>query len=418
MKMLSRLLNKSAMATIQPFQPIRPNPHYADQLVFTKPQAESVSGDYTREGGLKPLKTLLETGARLRPETPGGQELAYKDIRETLQNLLEGAQLWKEKTKGLFVYEVVHQTYRQTGIWALTDLADYTSGRIKIHELTFADSVRRMKNYRENTGLEGSPVLLTYPPDGTINTIIALTQTGPPQACLGNEHGLHRLWKIKDRDLLQKLTAAFARIGTTYLADGHHRLESAEELAREQKEKRLKTYDSISSLYMATDQLRILEYDRVVVPDGPVATDRFFRELAKNFTRQGCSKQPVQPAEQHQLGMCFKGGWYALRAKPHTYQGKNIADALDAALLQEYILAPVFGITDPKTDSRLKCAGGEKALEEIDSLFQEHPQAIAFTLCPLTASQLITVADAGHILPPKSTWIVPKVPYGLLIHRH
>jgi uncharacterized protein (DUF1015 family) len=134
------------MATIHPFSPIRPNPCYADQLVFTKPQAESVSGDYTKEGGLKPLKTLLETGARQRPETPEGQEMAYEDIKNTLQYLLENDQLNQENSPCIFVYEIIHQTYSQTGIWALTSLEDYRKGAIKIHELTFDDSVRRLKN--------------------------------------------------------------------------------------------------------------------------------------------------------------------------------------------------------------------------------------------------------------------------------
>jgi uncharacterized protein (DUF1015 family) len=107
---------------------------------------------------------LLETGARLRPETTEGQEQAYLEIKETLQSLLEQDQLYREELPGIYIYEVVHQTYRQTGVWALTSLEDYREGRIKIHELTFADSVRRMKNYRENTGLEGSPILLTYFP--------------------------------------------------------------------------------------------------------------------------------------------------------------------------------------------------------------------------------------------------------------
>src|ERR1035437_552014 len=157
------------MATIQPFSPIRPNPFYADQLVFTKPQAESVSGDYTKEGGLKPLKTLLETGARLRPETPEGQEMAYQDIKTILQNLLDNDQLNREKSPCIFIYEIVHETYNQTGVWALTSLEDYRKGDIKIHELTFDDSVRRLKNYRASTRLEGSPILLTYPPDAIIN---------------------------------------------------------------------------------------------------------------------------------------------------------------------------------------------------------------------------------------------------------
>ncbi|MES2113193.1 MAG: DUF1015 domain-containing protein [Bacteroidota bacterium] len=407
------------MATIRPFKPIRPDPFYAGQLVFTKPQAESVSGDYTQAGGLKPLKTLLETGARLRPETPEGQEMAYRDINETLQSLLENGQLWREDTSGIFVYEVVHKTYRQTGIWTLTDLADYNNGSIKIHELTFADSIRRMKNYRENTGLEGSPVLLTYPADGTINAIIAVTKSGRLRATLGNEHGFHRLWKIEDEAMLQKLMATFAKINTVYLADGHHRLESAAQLAAWQRTEGLPVYDHIASLYMATDQLRVEEYNRVVVPGSQPDKNELLKALNEHFhMRESTGNAPVQPREPHRLGLYVDGEWYHLLMRSCLYETKKESQNTDAAILQEHILGPLFGIHDPKTDARLKYAGGEKALEEIGAIFGAHPGAIAFTLCPLPVNELIGVADAGHILPPKSTWIVPKVPYGLLIHQH
>lgn len=197
------------MAAIQSFSPFRPNPLYADQLVFTKPQAESVSGDYTKQGGLKPLKTLLETGARQRPETPEGQEMAYQDIKNTLQSLLEKGQLNREKSPCIYIYEVVHKTYRQTGVWALTSLEDYRQGYIKIHELTFDDSIRRLKNYRANTGLEGSPILLTYRPDMILNRITAATQIHQPHATLGNKNGLHRLWKIMELETQHQLIEAF-----------------------------------------------------------------------------------------------------------------------------------------------------------------------------------------------------------------
>jgi len=400
------------MATIKPFSPFRPNPLYADQLVFTKPQAESVSGDYTKEGGLKPLKTLLETGARLRPETPEGQELAYQDIKDTLQSLLENDQLYREELPGIYIYEVIHQTYRQTGIWALTSLADYRAGHIKIHELTFADSVRRLKNYRENTGLEGSPILLTYFPTIAINRIIAEVKATQPKSALGNQHGIHRIWKIRDTDNQQALIEAFANVETAYLADGHHRIESAAILAKEQQEKGHGVYDHLSSLYMSTDQLRIEEYDRVVIPDYPIEKSELFKKLSKTFyMSDSAGNRPVRPQEPHRIGMYFNGGWHHLMAA-------SCNTAFGAVLLQEQVLSEIFDIKDPKTDNRLKCAGGEKALEEIGAIFQAHPQAIAFTLCPLTVSQLIEVADAGQILPPKATWIVPKVPYGLLIHQH
>jgi len=392
------------MATVLPFKAIRPNPQYADQLVFTKPQAESVAGDYTHEGGLKPLKTLLETGARLRPETPEGQEMAYCDIKETLRNLLRNEHLLDESEEALYVYEVTHPDYRQAGIWCLTDLTDYTEGKIRIHELTLADSVRRMRNYRANTGLEGSPVLLTYPPDGTINAVISIVKVHRPDSTLGNAHGVHRLWKISDRHLQQKLMDAFSKIPNSYLADGHHRFESAVSLA--------KPFRSLSSLYLSFDELRIEAYHRVVIPGTPYEKQSLFRELSKSFyIRESTVNRPVQPHEPQRMGMYLHGQWYHLLAK-------DMNTPFGAEFLQHTILSGIFDITDPKTDSRLKCAGGEKALEEIGAICQAHPGAIAFTLSPLTVAQLVAAADAGQILPPKSTWIIPKVPYGLLIHQH
>jgi uncharacterized protein (DUF1015 family) len=249
-----------------------------------------------------------------------------------------------------------------------------------------------------------------------INRIIIETKASRPKATLGNKNGLHRIWKIEELEIQQKLIEAFSEVKTVYLADGHHRIESANKLALEQKEKGGRVYDTISSLYMAADQLRIEEYDRVVIPGQIVDKTGLLSELDKHFyITESNGNDPVRPKEQHHIGMCIDGKWYRLLAKPHTYQNKNQANNLGAAILQEQVLTPVFNIFNPKTDTRLRCAGGEKAMEEIAAIFLLHPGAIAFTLCPLTVDQLISVADAGHILPPKSTWIVPKIPYGLII---
>ncbi|HEY9002892.1 MAG TPA: DUF1015 domain-containing protein [Mucilaginibacter sp.] len=405
------------MANIQPFRAIRSNPLYADQLVFTSLQVESVSGDETKDGTLAPLKTLLETGARLRPETPEGQAKAFQDIKDTLKKLLENDKLWHEQAPGIYVYEVEHKTYRQTGIWALTSLEDYTQGNIKIHELTFADSIRRLTNYRKNTGLEGSPVLLAYHPDITINRIIAETIKNNKKITYGNEHGLHHLWKIEDQTVQQHLIDAFEKIKTVYLADGHHRLESSALLAAEQRKNGTIEFDHISSLYMATDQLRIEEYDRIVVLSEAIDKEAFFNQLKQHFEIQQAQQQ-VQPRKPHHFGMYFEKNWFSLIAKPYLYSNTSAAANLDAYILQETVLAPIFGIEDPKTDQRLKCAGGEMAMDEINAILVVYPDAIVFTLCPVSVEQLIAVAEAGEILPPKSTWIVPKIPYALLLHHH
>ena len=394
------------MATIKPFRAIHPNPFYADQLVFTKPQAESVAGDTGQPEGLPPLKTLLETGARQRPETPEGQALAYRDINETLNHLLASERLWLDKTPAIYVYEVTHPDYQQSGIWALTDLNE----PIKTHELTFDDSVRRIKNYREHTGLEGSPILLTYAPEPVIDDIIREWQQNFPDVRYESPAGLHKLWKIENPNILARLVTAFAKIEDVYLADGHHRKRSGELL--------LPLFNSISALYMSTAELKIRRYNRVVIPEHPVSATWLFNQLLPHFYMQeSFNNKPVQPFEERRIGMYFQGNWYHLKAKPNTYSYCTNPNILDVSILQDYILSPLFHITDPATDKRLKHAGGEKAMSEMEDLFRDNPNAIGFTLCPMTVEQLCNAADNNINLPPKSTWIDPKIPYGLLLYK-
>ncbi|MBS1529012.1 MAG: DUF1015 domain-containing protein [Bacteroidetes bacterium] len=355
----------------------------------------------------------------MRPETEDGQMQAYWDIRATLGDLLLNEQLWQEPVPGIFIYEVIHHGYRQTGIWALTSLKDYREGKIRLHELTLGDNVRRIKNYRENTRLEGSPVLLAHHPDPLISSLIENAKLNAPKASLGNHRALHKLWKVEDADVNQKLIKAFARLGKVYLADGHHRLESAAQLAKMQRSERLPVFDHVSSLYMATDQIRIEPYHRVVIPDSPFDQASALRQVTERFhVRESTGNRPVNPDDEHRMGMCLGGSWYHLLPKSFISTSGWARTLLDAEILQEHLLSPVFSISDPKTDKRLICAGGEKALEEICAILHANPLAVAFTLCPMRVEALIKVADEGNILPPKATWIVPKVPYGLLIHQH
>lgn len=401
------------MATIYPFIPMRPNPVFAGHLVLAKPQAESISGDCLKPGGLQPLKNLLELPARLRPETEKGQIKAYAEINARLESLLKREQLWFDLRPGIYIYEVSHNGYSQNGIWCLTDVDDYKNGHIKIHELTLADSVRRLHNYRRHTGLEGSPVLLTYQPVPEIADIIVAVKKGAPAAVFGNAEGFHKLWLITDPGLMKRLQLLFKKIPATYLADGHHRMEAAGQSYRSPGT------ETISTLYMAADELRVEAYHRVVMPNEPVSKESLLSELSKNFyLRESTGNHMVLPDAPHCLGMYIMGEWYHLRAKAHTYINRRDAEALDAALLQECVLNELFGIDDPKTDSRLAHAGGPKAMQEIGSIIAEHPDAVVFTLAPLTVADMVEAAEGGYVLPPKSTWVIPKVPYGLLIQKH
>lgn len=403
------------MATIKPFRAIHPNPFYADQLIFVKPQAELVTGHLAEREGAPPLKTLLETGARQRPETPEGQALAYRDINDTFMKLLKNERLWWDANACLYVYEVMHPTYSQVGIWALTDLAD----PVKTHELTFDDSVRRIKNYREYTGLEGSPILLTYHSNQLIDSLIAINKQGFPDVHYESTDGIHKLWRIDHPERLKQLMAAFAGIETVYLADGHHRKQSAELLLRQQLKNKQTRFGAISALYMSLSELKIREYHRVIIPDRAVSGEQLLSKLQAHFDIQKSFKnKAIEPLEERIIGLYIQGTWYHLKARSDTYTPDCGFPALDVSILQNYILSPLFQVSDPANDLRLKHVGGEGAMNEMESLFRKNACAIGFTLCPMTASQLCNAADAGINLPPKSTWIDPKIPYGLLLYKH
>ena len=397
------------MAKIYPFSALRPDTYYADQLVFAAADRVVVMGGGKTEEKLPPLKTTLETVARVRPESTGGQLAAYELINERTDELLSSGHLIKEHEDSLYVYEGEQRGKFQTGIWALTSLYD----DIKIHELTLADSVRRLKNYREYTGLEGSPVLLTYKPSEAINRLIHEAKAGNRQQIIcGDGSNIHRLWKITDPEMLAAFALAFDAIGAVYMADGHHRLGSARKLLMEQKAKGEPVFETISALYIAADQLCIREYDRIFLPEKPFKTEWLLKELTKNFyLMESTSNRRVRPAERHRMGMLIGGTWYHLKPRFPGHQA-------DAAILQEQVLKPLLGVGDPETDVRLKCVGGATAMEEIIETAMLHPTAIAFTLCPLTVEQLMHTADAGAVLPPKATWTDPKIPYGLMMYKH
>jgi uncharacterized protein (DUF1015 family) len=392
------------MATIKAFRALQPDPFYADQLVFPGDEQVFFFGIQEHEYPLLPLKEQLEAHARQRPETEEGQQRAYQQIKENLQSLLDLGRVRKDEKPGIYIYEIVHRDYRQTGVWALTSIKDHTDGRIKLHELTLEDSERRIANYRKYTGLEGSPVLLTYEPTVEINRIIAETCANNKRTAIGNKKSLHRIWKIEDALTLEQLTHAFSKIDHVYMADGHHRLAGTSKLAEEKAGS-----EWISSLYIAADQLRIIDYYRIVLPDTEIHENVLLEKLAKAFSIFPSTK-PVRPQHKHVVGMCVNGNWYELVAIDKT--------KLDVVLIQDEVLSPVFHITDPRTDSRLKCIGGENALEEIQGMLKAIPTAIAFTLCPMAVADLMAAGESGQILPPKSTWIDPKVPYGLLLFQH
>lgn len=348
------------------------------------------------------------------------KELAYKQINENFEEFLEKGIFLQDQEPSLYVYRIAHGGTTQTGIWATTSIDDYLNNTVKKHELTRADREAGLIEYLQQAGIDANPVLITYPPSDSINEVIMFTTSKDADLNFTvNEH-THWLWRISEPVLLAKLIRCFAELPASYIADGHHRAAAACSAGIERRKVNLKhigdeEYNFFSSVYMATDQLKILAFNRLVTDLGCLQPEEFFKRIGENFDLSE-STDIVIPKEIHHFGMYVANRWFRLVAKSHTYSSSNPVDRLDVSVLQQYVLSPVLQIHDPRTDPRISFSGSVMPVESLMEQVDDRTYMVAFTLFPTSIDELIQVADAGEVMPPKSTWFEPKFLAGLVIH--
>lgn len=409
------------MPKIKPFKGIRPNAQFVNRVVL---EVENLN---------------LETAKAIRAENPysyvnmlvpkvdnkflrgSKRELAFKKINENFEDFLENGILIRDSKPSHYVYRIKHRGIVQTGIWTSTSIDDYLNNTVKKHELTRADRENALIDYLQQTGVDANPVLITYPKDNTINTLIENRVHCKPDLDFSTSEAEHKLWKIDEEADVNKLTQAFAVLPVTYIADGHHRAAAASLLGIERRRLNLKhkgdeEYNFFTSVYMAADQLEILEFNRLVKDTGSYLKEQFLSQLSESF-EVTTSETAIKPSHLHEFGMYLKDSWYHLAALPHSYNQENPVSELDVTILQDYLLDPVLKIADPRTDSRIAFLGGVTPVEELMKMVDDGDFAVAFTLFPTSIDQLISVADAGEVMPPKSTWFEPKFQAGLVVHQ-
>ncbi|WP_316819991.1 DUF1015 domain-containing protein [Pedobacter gandavensis] len=409
------------MPNIKPFCGLKPAIHLQSKVV-TRPLENYGSGEARLIASENSCSFLHLINPELdNPYLRGTrQELIFKKIAENFEGFLEHHYLEKEKTPVIYVYQVLHDGLCQTGIWTLTHISDYLEGRIKKHESTVERREKLLADYLQQTGLDANPVLITYHPDPVIDRLLKkYTSLKPALDFVFADKTEHRVWAINDVKDLQEMVAAFAAIPTVYIADGHHRAASMAKMGLHKQALNgllhtgSELYNYFTTVYMNTKEVKVLEFNRLVRDLGSLSETDFMSALLESFKLSPVAES-FKPKYLHEIGMYFNRQWYVLQPKPTIYDENDPVAVLDVSILQNFILEPILGIKDPRTDARITFEGGRTKLSDLQEKVDNGLYVIAFTLFPTSVEQVIAVAEADGVMPPKSTWVEPKFLVGLL----
>lgn len=411
------------MATIQPFFCIRPREELAHRVaalpydVYNRAEAKKAAA--------KDALSFLNID---RPETQFADEQdmyadeVYAKARGMLDARIAEGTYVTECERCYFVYELIMDGRHQTGIVACASIDDYLDNVIKKHENTREekelDRIRHVDACNAQTG----PIFLAYRKKDEIAAVVREVKQGKKLYGFTSEDGItHNVWRIADAAQIKAIADGFAAVESIYIADGHHRAASAVKVGLKRRAEHpgydgTEEFNYFLSVLFPEDELMILPYNRVVKDLNGMTKEEFLTKLGENFTVELLGADAFAPQEKGCFGMYLGGSWYKLTAMPAITKSADPVKALDVAVLQDYLLAPLLGIGDPRVDKRIDFIGGIRGLKELERRASED-MTVAFSMYPTAISELFAVSDAGMLMPPKSTWFEPKLRSGLFIHR-
>lgn len=409
------------MADIRPFAAIRPAEDMASTIaalpydVYNRQEA--------REVALANRDSFLNID-RAETQFPEDYDMydasVYEKAAELLEGMLDSGKMIRDSKPCYYLYELEMDGRVQTGIAAASSIDDYHYGVIKKHENTRKEKEQDRIRHVRTTGAHTGPIFLAYRHQDDLDAIVASVKEAKPVYDFAADDGIiHRIWVISDEVTVAKIQAAFAALSEIYIADGHHRAASAVHVGDEIREGD-PHYDSNAefnyflSVLFPDDQLKIYDYNRVVKDLNNMTEEAFLNKVASIFDVKQVSADQASPREVHHFGMYLGGNWYDLAVKDKDLCD-DVVEGLDVSLLQNLLLHPVLGIEDPKTDARIDFVGGIRGMKELEKRCT-CDCAVAFSMYPTSIAELFAVADAGKLMPPKSTWFEPKLRSGLLIH--
>jgi uncharacterized protein (DUF1015 family) len=403
------------LTLISPFRALRPAPGRAAEILA--PPYDVLSSAEARERAKGKPWSFLHIS---KPEVDLDSGVdpydasVYAKAAENLGRMIASGVVIRDAKPCYYVYRLTWRDRQQTGLAAAASIADYESNRIRKHELTTPvkedDRVRQIEAVNAQTG----PVMIAYPTAPHIDAMLANATTKKPDVDVTADDGVrHEMWVIGDDERIAQLTSAFDALPAIYIADGHHRSAAASRVAKARGA--AGSHRHFLAVIFPHHQMTILDYNRLIKDLNGRSADQLLAELRKNFSVEA-SAQAVRPAASGEFGMYLAGRWYRLTIRPELIPGNDPIGRLPITLLTKHVIEPLFGIADQRKDKRIDFVGGGRGLAELERRVSSGEMAAAFALYPTQMDDLMAVADAGGIMPPKSTWFEPKLADGLVNH--
>lgn len=410
------------MAYIKPFKCVRPEKDIAGR-VAALPYDVYNRSEAKKEVEREPLSFLKVDRAETSfdDSVDTYDERVYLKAKELLCGMIDDGIYEKDEDNAFYIYEQIMNGRSQTGIVGCASVDDYINGVIKKHENTREDKeIDRIKHV-DTCNAQTGPIFLAYRSNDIINEVVKKVKNEPAIYDFTSVDGIHHIvWKIAENDDVTAVEKAFADIGDIYIADGHHRAASAVKVGLKRRKENPdytgeEEFNTFLSVLFPHDELMIMDYNRTVKDLNGLSEEEFLEKVKENFDIADISYEAVKPVKKGQVTMYLSDKWYTLNAKTDLLEITDPVKSLDVSLLQDYLLGPVLGIGDPRTDKRIDFIGGIRGLDELKRR-ADSDMKVSFAMYPTSIDELFAVADAGMLMPPKSTWFEPKLRSGLFIH--
>ncbi|MBP3420928.1 MAG: DUF1015 domain-containing protein [Lachnospiraceae bacterium] len=409
------------MADIRPFSAIRPAKGMEDKIaalpydVYSRAEAKEVV-KYNQDSFLN----IDRAETQFSDDVDTYADCVYDKAKELLWNMVNDGKFIRDEKPCYYIYQLEMDGRKQTGLVACSSVDDYVSQTIKRHENTRADKEVDRIRHVDTTNAQTGPIFLAFRHNDALQQIISKNLQKEAVYDFTADDGIaHRVWIIDEESDVAGVYEAFNTMDSIYIADGHHRCASAAKVALQRREQfpdddKKEAYNYFLSVLFPDDELKILDYNRVLKDLNGMTEDELKERLGEKFMVETADTTPYSPVKKGEFGMYLGKTWYKVTAKEDILSDDAV-EGLDVSLLQTYVLDGLFGIKDPKTDQRIEFVGGIRGLAELEKRVDEGA-ACAFSMYPTSIGELFAVADEGRLMPPKSTWFEPKLRSGLFIH--